>query len=219
MSRLAVNQLSYKHNGSLSDSLDFDCARKIVPCAPARRAAVSLMFDSDEIANASVLMMQRAKHEGDPWSGQMAFPGGRQEKFDRNTLETAKRETYEEVGFNIESRSHRMSNGHLIGRLSDISLMHLGMPINLIVTPYVFNLDQRPDLMANYEVADLVWIPLERFADFSQRKRFTYRRGNFAMERPCYQLADEKLVWGLSLSMIDELLVRLGLPAALDAFA
>ena len=39
-------------------------------------------------------------------SGQMAFPGGRYEKQDRDLIDTALRETYEEIGVNKEK--HRI---------------------------------------------------------------------------------------------------------------
>ena len=188
----------------------YERARKIISRSWTRRAAVSMVFDSNDAGDASLLMIQRAKHERDPWSGHMAFPGGRQEKIDKNTLETAKREMFEEVGYDIDAPAQRKSNGKLLGRLSDISATQRGMPIKLVVTPYVFGLQQRPDLIANYEVADLVWVPLQQFSDFSQRKRFTFRYGPRAFERPCYQLGEDQLVWGLSLAMIDELLLRLG---------
>ena len=43
-----------------------------------------------------VLMFQRAIREKDPWSGHIAFPGGRQEPEDQSLWHTAVRETQEE---------------------------------------------------------------------------------------------------------------------------
>ena len=48
-----------------------------------------------------VLFIERAVKEGDPWSGQMAFPGGRTELKDKSSLDTARRETLEEIGFDL----------------------------------------------------------------------------------------------------------------------
>lgn len=197
-------------NAGIEDIVGFERAKKIISRSWTRRAAVSMVFDSNNVEQASLLMIQRAKHQNDPWSGHMAFPGGRQEKIDRDTLETAKREMFEEVGYNIDSSEGRTTNGKLLGRLSDINASLKGAPIKLVVTPYVFSIDERPEFRANYEVADLVWIPLSQFSDFSQRKRFSFTFGSRKFERPCYQLTDDQKVWGLSLAMIDELLVRLG---------
>ena len=62
-----------------------------------RRAAVAMIL-RDEGGEAQILMIKRAARDGDPWSGHMAFPGGRMEKEDQSLRETAIRETFEEVG-------------------------------------------------------------------------------------------------------------------------
>ncbi|MCK5516446.1 MAG: NUDIX domain-containing protein, partial [Desulfobulbaceae bacterium] len=46
----------------------------------------------------SFLILRRATHPLDPWSGHFSFPGGRKEKKDNSLLETCIRETVEEVG-------------------------------------------------------------------------------------------------------------------------
>ena len=48
----------------------------------ARRSAVALILQQ-RAGQTHVLMIQRAEREGDPWSGQMAFPGGHLEPLDR----------------------------------------------------------------------------------------------------------------------------------------
>jgi 8-oxo-dGTP pyrophosphatase MutT (NUDIX family) len=50
-----------------------------------------------------VLLVERAERRGDPWSGDMAFPGGRVEAGDRSFRETAAREAREEVGADLAS--------------------------------------------------------------------------------------------------------------------
>ena len=57
-------------------------------------AAVALIIDNDNF-----LLIKRADL-GDPWSGQMALPGGHREKSE-TCCDTAVRETYEEVGIKI----------------------------------------------------------------------------------------------------------------------
>jgi len=55
------------------------------------RSAVGLYLSDHLPGGLSVLMIKRADREGDPWSGHMAFPGGRKDRGDSNTLVTAKR--------------------------------------------------------------------------------------------------------------------------------
>ncbi|MDP5071772.1 MAG: NUDIX domain-containing protein, partial [Congregibacter sp.] len=62
-----------------------------------KRAAVALVLQLRD-GELGVLMIRRAEREGDPWSGQMAFPGGRMDKTDANGYAVAVRETHEEVG-------------------------------------------------------------------------------------------------------------------------
>src|SRR4051812_3842337 len=61
--------------------------------APAiRRAAVAAIL-RDAAEGPEILFIRRAEHPQDPWSGHMAFPGGREEPGDADLLETAIRET------------------------------------------------------------------------------------------------------------------------------
>ena len=58
-------------------------------------AAVALIFNHDRF-----LLIKRAEQDGDPWSGQMALPGGHRE-INENCEQAAIRETMEEVGLPI----------------------------------------------------------------------------------------------------------------------
>ncbi|MFL5552493.1 MAG: NUDIX domain-containing protein, partial [Gemmatimonadaceae bacterium] len=61
--------------------------------AGARKAAVALIFRVGEEGSVELLFIKRAEYPGDPWSGQIAFPGGREESGDGSLAETAIRET------------------------------------------------------------------------------------------------------------------------------
>src|SRR5438045_5900174 len=63
----------------------------------ARPAAVSLVL-VEGAEGAEILLIKRAERAGDPWSGQIAFPGGRRDLRDRDLVGTAMRETREETG-------------------------------------------------------------------------------------------------------------------------
>ena len=78
-----------------------------------RRSAVAMIL-REQRGDSEILMIKRAEHEGDPWSGHMAFPGGRMEPGDRHGLDVARRETEEEVGLALAD------DEPCIGRLSDI---------------------------------------------------------------------------------------------------
>lgn len=144
-------------------------------------------------------MIKRAEREGDRWSGQMAFPGGRMEAEDRNGLATAKRETEEEIGL------HLGAGEPCIGRLSELNATYRVLRGGLAISPYVFHLKRAVNFHPNYEVEEVVWVPLEFLLDTDNRKEMTWTRGAVSLNMPCYDFEGRR-IWGLSLRMLDELM-------------
>ena len=64
-------------------------------------ASVAVLVDSSD-GVPKVLLGRRRENEGDPWSGNVALPGGRPEECDRDSLDTALRECFEESGIALE---------------------------------------------------------------------------------------------------------------------
>ena len=192
-------------SNQLADLLISYKAKKKLSRYWSKRSAVAIVLDKHASADASILMIKRAEHKGDPWSGHMAFPGGRCEAFDKNGLATAKREMHEEVGFDIDDAEHKPLKGEWLGRLSDISTLRRITPRAMVVTPYVFSVADKPILEENYEVAETVWIPLTYFSDINNRSIHSIEYKQRTINLPCYRY-DGKIIWGMSLSMIDEIL-------------
>lgn len=164
-----------------------------------KRAAVSIIYRKGEDGG-EVLMMLRADRKGDPWSGQMGFPGGRMESRDRHTLMTAQRETEEELGIPVAAYSP------CVGRLSDLSAGGRHRKIKqLIISPYVFVQQEPFNIRINHEVKEAVWIPLKLFKDPQNRQYFSMNWQNKSLNLP-YYMHDNYKIWGLSLMMIEELL-------------
>lgn len=101
----------------------------------------------------SVLLIRRAERVGDPWSGQMALPGGRHDAADPDLLHTAIREAMEEVGV-------RLGETALVGTLDDVAPRTPHLP-PLLVRPFLFALEARPPVACNAEVAEYRWVRLE----------------------------------------------------------
>ena len=93
------------------------------------RASVALIFRSTENGGKELLFIQRARREGDPWSGDMAFPGGRLQPEDASARAAAERETLEETGMDL--RRH----GRFLTRLSDLVTRHHSRWRPMVVTP------------------------------------------------------------------------------------
>jgi 8-oxo-dGTP pyrophosphatase MutT (NUDIX family) len=107
------------------------------------------------------LLIKRADHPGDPWSGQMALPGGRRDPGDSDLLVTATRETREEVGVEL-------SPDGLLGELDDLHPRTRTLP-PVVVRPFVFGMASRPEIRTSREVALFLWAQLAEFADRRNR--------------------------------------------------
>ena len=162
------------------------------------RAAVAAVLRPGE-EGAELLFIHRAEDPRDPWSGHMAFPGGRVDPSDLDSMAAAIRETHEEVGLELDSVGER------IGRLADMRAIGRGRPMSMVITPFVFAVAAVPRLVPNHEVAAVVWVPIDFITDRSNRETMPYRRGGLSMELPCYRYQGH-LIWGMTLGMVDELL-------------
>ncbi|MFV0278647.1 MAG: NUDIX hydrolase [Parahaliea sp.] len=162
------------------------------------RSAVAMIL-SVRRGELHILMIKRAEREGDPWSGHMAFPGGRMDPGDANGYATALRETEEEVGLRLADAAT------CIGRLSEIQTRpHRGV-LNMFVTPFVFRLEREPRFCPNHEVAEVVWVPLEFLLNTDRRETMTWQLKRITLKLPCYRYEGRR-IWGLSLMMLDELM-------------
>ena len=162
-----------------------------------KAAVAAVLRDGGE--GAELLFIHRAEHPHDPWSGHMAFPGGRMHGGDRDAMAAAIRETREELGLDVAGE------GEPLGRLSDVAAVSRGRPLSLVIVPYVFMIRGQPQLVLNHEVADFVWVPLSFLVDFDNRSTVEWRLGSLTIPLPCYRFRD-KLIWGLTFGMVDELL-------------
>ncbi|MGI9591593.1 MAG: NUDIX hydrolase [Myxococcota bacterium] len=117
-----------------------------------RQAAVAMVL-RDAPAGPEVLFIERAEREGDPWSGHMAFPGGRIESGDPDMRFAAERETREEVGLDLVGAER-------LGRLNDLHGQRAtGVP-SILIAAFVYHLPETPPLLLNHEVQDVFWFPL-----------------------------------------------------------
>lgn len=157
------------------------------------RAAVALLLHQSAAEEAPrLLVIERARREGDPWSGDLAFPGGRMEPGDAGERAAAERETAEEVGLDLAA-------ARFLGRLDDMSASLMPM----IVSAFVYSLAEQaapPVLSLSEEVRDAFWIPLPHFFDRGRLREQRLRRGDTEHRFPALDLLGpgRPLLWGLS---------------------
>ena len=163
---------------------------RFVADAQTRQAAVAIVV-KDASTGSDVMLIKRATVEGDPWSGHMAFPGGHRDPTDKSLRAAAVRETLEETGVSLE-------NAELLGQLSAQIAAPRGRPINMVVVPFVFAIDETPQLAPNHEVEEVVWGPLHEM--FDQSLHTTEHRLLGGQRTPFngYRLNGRHFVWGLT---------------------
>ena len=165
---------------------------------PSKRAAVAITVRSG-VSGPEILMIQRAVRQGDPWSGHMGFPGGRKDESDASDMACAKRETREEIGFDLDI------HGELVCQLSDVNTGWRADRPEMLVAPFVFKVGSTPVFELNHEVDDTFWVPLSFLLNEANRSRHQWDWRGEVLESDAFTF-DDRLIWGLSLMMIDELL-------------
>lgn len=163
-----------------------------------RRSAVACILRYERAAP-DVLLMKRAERPGDRWSGQVSFPGGREEDTDPELRATAIRETREEVGVDLQA------NSRFIGRLDTIRARAKGGFLPLTVTPFVFVKERPFDLQLNREADAAFWLPLDQVAAGELASEYRYKVGPAVMKLPSWRYR-EHVVWGLTHKMLNHLL-------------
>lgn len=162
------------------------------------RASVAIILKPSVASGFELLLIKRAERIGDPWSGDMAFPGGKMESLDTSIYHTALRELHEEIGLSDRKLKY-------LGRLSDqLTKTHSGLR-PMIISPFVFALNEQATFSPNHEVDEIVWVPLKHFNTPVNRKTMVWKVRGLKINLPCYWYKGKR-VWGLTLRMIDELI-------------
>lgn len=169
--------------------------KAVAPAAGMRQAAVALILREIE-GRVELLFIRRAERPGDPWSGQMAFPGGHRDANDADLKAAAMRETWEEIGLDL---SDALYLGALDGRQGGIAGRHIGLWID----PHVFALTRAPALRLNQEVDEVVWAPLAQLAGGELHDTEARAPAGVAPTKfNGYRLAGGQFVWGLTCRMV-----------------
>ena len=152
-----------------------------------------------------MLFIRRAEYEDDPWSGDLAFPGGRVDPEDLgDPRRAAERETLEELELDLAAARR-------LGRVSDV----LGRAEAICVSCFVYGLEGDPRLRPNYEVRESFWTPLSHCTDPARQLTREFRYRDNAIRLPAIRLlADERapVLWGITYKLLDHFMEAIGMP-------
>jgi 8-oxo-dGTP pyrophosphatase MutT (NUDIX family) len=167
-----------------------------------RRAAVALIFRLGGEERIELLLIKRAEYVGDPWSGQIAFPGGREEPDDSSLAATAARETSEETGIDLAR------DGMILGRLDDLRPRPIRLPA-IVVRPFVAILDRNEPLDLSPEVALAFWIPFGALSRTDSWQEDTVVASGVQINARVFRHEDH-VVWGMTERIMTQLLTLIG---------
>jgi 8-oxo-dGTP pyrophosphatase MutT (NUDIX family) len=173
---------------------------ELLPADNRKAAAVSLLLTVGS-EGLNILFIERAACDGDPWSGNICFPGGKIEEGDGDARSAAERETLEEVGVDLRSAIY-------MGRLSDVD----GSRLPVRVSCFIYWIEKAENFTLNEEVQDAFWVPLAALCDPSRHSEGAVVFGGETFLRPVIQLPqrDKPALWGLTYRLVMEFLRLLG---------
>jgi len=161
----------------------------------AKRAAVALLVAGG--GEPAILFIRRKERSGDPWSGQMALPGGFAAAGDASLEATARRETAEETGIELDAAAT------LLGALDDVSPRTPYLP-PIVVRPFAFLLPDRVEPAPGPEVEAAVWLPASQLFSPSFRRPFRLTLPGEVREFPSIVIG-EYTIWGLTERVLNQL--------------
>lgn len=166
-----------------------------------RAAAVALVLRSAGPTGLELLFIRRAEYAADPWSGQVAFPGGSREPGDESLERTAIRETWEETGIDLAA------SGAILGALDDVRPNTIVLP-RVVVRPFVATVSSDIGIHESGEVAEAFWVPVDALRDEAGWAETEVTAGGMAQRVLAFQHG-EHVVWGMTERIVRQLLGRL----------
>ena len=137
-----------------------------------------------------IVMTEKPKHMKFH-AGEISFPGGKYEKKDADLLDTALRETSEEIGLTL-------SRNDVVGQLQHVITLNSGF----LILPFVSVMDKTPKLSSNAEVKEIFHIPLDSF--LKTMKNDPDPEHNLIQEMYVLEYQG-KIVWGASARILKQI--------------
>jgi len=178
---------------------------RILSAGEFQQAAVAVVLREVEDHRAEVLFIKRADRLGDPWSGHMAFPGGRLALDDATIQSAAERETLEEVGLSLQEAER-------LGRLDDLEgLQGAGRSAGIVISAFVYHHESPGRLRVSDEAEEAFWVSLSDLSD--PARQVDYNHPLLPSETYPGILVgdpDRHVVWGLTYRFVEGFLAVAG---------
>ena len=149
-------------------------------------AAVALLLKPTD-QDLEVLFVKRVENPADPWSGQIALPGGKRDPKDQSLKQTVVRETLEETNIDLLDRCR------LLGTMK--ALRSTLRPEKRVL-PFVFLLEHEPAIRLNEELKGFFWTSLGELVRHRGTARLSFG------EVPAYVVGNS-VIWGLTYRILE----------------
>jgi len=193
----------YQHTlGDIAERLGRHTHRKQYVDGPRTRAAVAMIM-RERPDDLEILFIERATDARDPWSGHLAFPGGKVEQGEQ-ARQAAERETREEIGLALESERY-------LGRMSDIVGANLPVRVSCFAYAAVTAASQP---VVSPEVRDVFWVRLSDIRDPERHRMATVGFSGRTLEVPGIVLpqADKPVLWGITYRLVMQFMEIIQIP-------
>ncbi|MAC41730.1 MAG: coenzyme A pyrophosphatase [Pelagibacterales bacterium] len=192
MNKFCLNikkELANRHNNIIAD-MNLNNNKKNINLDSNSYKIAAVLFPLIEKNNELKVILTTRSKDLPSHPGQVCFPGGKLEKTDKNIIECAKRESFEEVGIKSDQIN-------LLGQLDDCIT-----GTNFKVTPVIGLIDSNYiPVLQEKEVADIFEVPLDYFIEKNNQKieYANYKNKSYSY----YQYNwNNKKIWGSTARII-----------------
>lgn len=163
------------------------------------RSAVLVML-SERGSGFGIWFIKRTEHRDDPFSGHVAFPGGKKKESDATLLDTAAREVGEELGFDAARK------GEILGEM-DFFRPYTPSVRSYAVKPFISVVQGEPEFVPNREVSEIFRIPVSHLLDGKNRTVRKRRRGGVLIDDHVFRYRGH-IIWGLTGRILSDFLKK-----------
>lgn len=158
------------------------------------RASVALIL-RETPGDLEILFIERARDDRDPWSGHLAFPGGKVEQGE-HARQAAERETIEEVGLDLGPELY-------LGRMSDI--IGANLPVRVSCFAYGIKSETVPPVVSP-EVRDVFWVRISDLLKPESNQMVSVGFSGTSLKVPAIVMPQpgKPVLWGLTYRLVKQ---------------